>query len=159
MPVLTEMKKIKELINKNNKLLYSIPYQHFTNCIKNYFSIFKSKMRKLKGLKYIEIKDNILKVIKDILKETFKNIFYSNIIFNIMSVQIILPTFQLISASPVYVCPNNELAAFQASSKVIVNKNANAGFNQQNTTVWSYYWNSPAQNATVGVKSNGNVYC
>ena len=38
-------KKIKELINKENKLLYSIPYQHFTNCIENYFSIFKSKMK------------------------------------------------------------------------------------------------------------------
>jgi transposase len=67
--------KIKELINKNNKLLYSIPYQHFTNCIENYFSIFKSKMRKLEGLKHTEIKDNILKVLKDIPKETFENIF------------------------------------------------------------------------------------
>lgn len=38
-------KKIKELINKENKLLYSIPYQHFTNYIENYFSIFKSKMK------------------------------------------------------------------------------------------------------------------
>ena len=56
--------KIKELINKNNKLLYSIPYQHFTNCIENYFSIFKSKMIKLEGLKHTEIKDNILKVLK-----------------------------------------------------------------------------------------------
>ena len=32
-------------------------------------------MRKLEGLKYIEIKDNISKVIKDIPKETFENIF------------------------------------------------------------------------------------
>ena len=67
--------KIKELITKKNKLLYSIPYQHFTNAIENYFSIFKSKMRKLEGLKYTEIKDNIRKVIKSIPKETFKNIF------------------------------------------------------------------------------------
>jgi len=59
--------KIKELINKNNKLLYSIPYQHFTNCIENYFSIFKSKMRKLEGLKHTEIKDNILKVLKEVI--------------------------------------------------------------------------------------------
>ena len=28
--------KIKELINKNNQLLYSIPYQHFTNAIENF---------------------------------------------------------------------------------------------------------------------------
>jgi hypothetical protein len=67
--------KIKELITKKNKLLYSIPYQHFTNCIENYFSIFKSKMRKLEGLKYTEIKDNISRVIKNIPKETFENIF------------------------------------------------------------------------------------
>jgi hypothetical protein len=34
-----EMKKIKELLNKHNKLLYSVPYQHFTNSIENYFSM------------------------------------------------------------------------------------------------------------------------
>jgi len=67
--------KIKVLINKKNKLLYSIPYQHFTNSIEQYFSIFKSKMRKLEGLKYSEIKKNIGKVIKNIPKETFGNIF------------------------------------------------------------------------------------
>jgi len=55
--------------------LYSIPYQHFTNSIEQYFSIFKSKMRKLEGLKYSEIKKNIGKVIKNIPKETFGNIF------------------------------------------------------------------------------------
>lgn len=37
---------IKELINKDNKLLYSIPYQHFTNSIENYFSMMKSRLRK-----------------------------------------------------------------------------------------------------------------
>jgi len=67
--------KIKVLINKKNKLLYSIPYQHFTNAIENYFSMFKSKMRKLEGLKYTEIKENISKVIKNIPKETFESIF------------------------------------------------------------------------------------
>lgn len=67
--------KIKELINKKNKLLYSIPYQHYTNSIEQYFSIFKSKMRKLEGLKYTELKENISKVIKNIPKETFESIF------------------------------------------------------------------------------------
>ena len=33
--------KIKELVNKNNKLLYSVPYQHFTNSIEGYFSLLK----------------------------------------------------------------------------------------------------------------------
>jgi hypothetical protein len=76
-----------------------------------------------------------------------------------MSVQVILPQFQVISESPIYVCPNNTLAAYQQSSKVVVPRNANSGFSQENPTWWSYYWNSPAQNATQGVKSNGYVYC
>jgi hypothetical protein len=29
--------KIKELINKNNKQIHSVPYQHFTNAIENFF--------------------------------------------------------------------------------------------------------------------------
>jgi hypothetical protein len=29
--------KVKELINKDNYLLYAVPYQHFTNSIENYF--------------------------------------------------------------------------------------------------------------------------
>ncbi len=42
----------------NNKLIYSVPYQH-------YFSILKSKLQKLEGLTYNELKLNIDKVIKD----------------------------------------------------------------------------------------------
>jgi hypothetical protein len=30
---------IKKIVNENNNLLYSIPYQHYTNCIENFFSI------------------------------------------------------------------------------------------------------------------------
>lgn len=30
---------IKELISKNNHILYAVPYQHFTNSIENYFSM------------------------------------------------------------------------------------------------------------------------
>jgi len=66
--------KIKELVNKHNNLLYSVPYQHFTNSIEGYFSLLKSKLRKLEGLKYNELKENIKKVIKDIPKENYKNI-------------------------------------------------------------------------------------
>ena len=54
-----EMKKIKELLNKHNKLLYSVPYQHFTNAIEHYFSILKSRSQKLEGLTYNELKLNI----------------------------------------------------------------------------------------------------
>ena len=38
--------KIKELVNKNNKLLYAVPYQHFTNSIENYFIMMKARLRK-----------------------------------------------------------------------------------------------------------------
>ena len=66
--------KIKELLNKNNKLLYSVPYQHFTNSIENYFSMMKSRLQKLDGLTQKEFKTKIEKVIKDIPKEKYENI-------------------------------------------------------------------------------------
>ena len=70
-----EMKKIKELLNKHNTLLYSVPYQHFTNSIENYFSMMKSRLQKLDGLTRKELKNNnIEKVIKDIPKEKYDNI-------------------------------------------------------------------------------------
>ncbi len=37
---------VKDLINKDNKILYSVPYQHYTNSIENFFSILKSKLKK-----------------------------------------------------------------------------------------------------------------
>lgn len=52
-----------------------MPYQHFTNAIENYFSIFKSRLSKLDGLTYNELKANINKVIRDIPQENFLNIF------------------------------------------------------------------------------------
>ena len=36
--------QLNNLINQNNKVLFAVPYQHFTNAIENYFSIFKSKL-------------------------------------------------------------------------------------------------------------------
>lgn len=65
---------IRNLVNKDNKLIYSVPYQHFTNAIEHYFSILKSRLQKLEGLTYNELKLNIRKVIKDIPKETYKNL-------------------------------------------------------------------------------------
>ena len=66
---------IKTLVNKDNKILYSCPYQHYTNAIENYFSVLKSKLRKLEGIKYDELKENIKNVLKIIPKETYINIF------------------------------------------------------------------------------------
>lgn len=66
--------KIKELVNKDNILLYSVPYQHFTNSIENYFSMMKARLQKLEGSTYNELNENIKKVIKDIPKEIYENI-------------------------------------------------------------------------------------
>ena len=65
---------IRDLVNKNNKILYAVPYQHFTNAIEHYFNILKSKLQKLEGLTFNELKLNIRKVIKEIPKETYKNL-------------------------------------------------------------------------------------
>jgi hypothetical protein len=58
--------KVKEIINKENHLLYAVPYQHFTNSIEKYFSMLKSRLQKLDGLKYENLKENIQKVISEI---------------------------------------------------------------------------------------------
>jgi len=65
---------IKNLINKDNYLLYSCAYQHYTNAIENFFSMFKSKLQKLNGLTYSELKSNISNVIKKITKDKYINI-------------------------------------------------------------------------------------
>ena len=67
--------KLKALVNKHNNILYAVPYQHFTNSIENYFSILKSRLQKLEGLKYENLKENIKKVISEIPKEKYENIF------------------------------------------------------------------------------------
>jgi len=67
--------KIKEFVNKNNKILYSVPYQHFTNSIENYFSMLKSRLQKLDGLTHEKLKENITNVIRGIPKEKYENIF------------------------------------------------------------------------------------
>ena len=67
--------KIKALVNKHNNILYAVPYQHFTNSIENYFSMLKSRLQKLDGLTYDELKKNIEKVLKAIPREKYENIF------------------------------------------------------------------------------------
>jgi len=67
--------RIKDLVNKHNNILYAVPYQHFTNSIENYFRMLKSRLQKLDGLTHIKLKENITKVISEIPKEKYKNIF------------------------------------------------------------------------------------
>ena len=45
------------------------------NLIENYFSMLKSRLQNLVGLTHEKLKENIEKVIKDIPKEKYKNIF------------------------------------------------------------------------------------
>ena len=66
--------KVKQEVNEKNKLLYGIPYQPYTNAIENFFSVLKSKLQKMKGLKYKELKENIEKAIKKIPSEKYKRI-------------------------------------------------------------------------------------
>ena len=74
--------RVKEVVNRDNHLLYSVPYQHFTNAIENYFSVFKSKLQKLDGLTYEEIKANIRRAISSISKTTYKNTFNGKVILS-----------------------------------------------------------------------------
>ena len=67
--------RIKELIGKNNHILYAVPYQHFTNSIENYFSMLKSRLQKTEGLKYTDLKTNIANVLRNIPKQNYENIF------------------------------------------------------------------------------------
>jgi vacuolar-type H+-ATPase subunit E/Vma4 len=52
-----------------------VPYQHFTNSIENYFSMLKSRLQKIDGLTHTKLKENISKVLKDIPKDKYTNIF------------------------------------------------------------------------------------
>lgn len=66
--------KIKELIEKHNNILYSVPYQHYTNAIEQFFSMLKSHLQKLDGLTYENLNKNILDIINVISKEKYMNI-------------------------------------------------------------------------------------
>ena len=66
---------IKDLVNENNTLLYSVPYQHFTNAIENWFSLLKSRLQKKSGLTHKDLEKNINDAIRDISISKFINIF------------------------------------------------------------------------------------
>jgi transposase-like protein len=65
---------VKKTIMKRNKLLYSVPYQHYTNAIEMFFSMLKSRLQKKTGLIYNELNENIKEIIKTIPKSYYKNI-------------------------------------------------------------------------------------
>ena len=61
-----------DLVNKNNEILYSVPYPHFTNAIENWFSVLKSKLQKKQGSTYNHLQTNIANDLHDIQLTTFK---------------------------------------------------------------------------------------
>ena len=63
------------LLYKHNKVLYAVPYQHFTNAIENFFSVFKSRLQKKVGITYSELKENIKETLNAIPSEIFNRIF------------------------------------------------------------------------------------
>ena len=69
-----------------------------------------------------------------------------------MSVQLVNPNPQLVSVAPIIVCPGNKLLLFKTSGQIAFNRAVNSGYNGPFTTWWSYYWNEPSQNVTVGVQ-------
>lgn len=65
---------VKKAILENNNLLYSVPYQHFTNAIEMLFSVLKNKMSKEKSLTYEEISASVEKTLQNIPKSYFENL-------------------------------------------------------------------------------------
>ena len=88
--------KIKDLINKDNEILYSVPYQHFTNAIENWFSVLKSRLQKKEGLTYNHLQRNIAIVLRDIQLTTFNNNTTSFSFKTYLSLVKISPFFKII---------------------------------------------------------------
>jgi transposase len=62
------------LIQLNNNLLYTIPYNHRTQAIEGFFNVLKSKLAKKKGFTYEELCENIENVLKEIPQKTYQNL-------------------------------------------------------------------------------------
>ena len=60
---------VKDVIKKDNNLLYAVPYQHYTNAIEGYFNVLKSRLQKKKGLTY-----NVKDVLDEIPIHIYKNL-------------------------------------------------------------------------------------
>ena len=65
---------VKDVIKKDNNLLYSVPYQHYTNAIEGYFNVLKSRLQKKKGLTYNELGNNVKDVLDEIPIHIYKNL-------------------------------------------------------------------------------------
>ena len=65
-----------KITNTGNKYLYSIPYQHYTNSIENFFSQLKYYLKLNKpSSSFAQVKTNISNALKHIKKENYQNYF------------------------------------------------------------------------------------
>ena len=55
-------------------MIYSVPYQHYTNSIEMFFSLLKSKLQKKQGILYDDLNNNIKEAIKTIPEDYYKKI-------------------------------------------------------------------------------------
>jgi len=67
---------VKDLIQLNNNLLYTIPYNHQTQAIEGFFNVLKSKLAKKKGFTYEELCKNTKTVLKEIPQKTYQNLIW-----------------------------------------------------------------------------------
>lgn len=67
--------EVKKLVLKNNNLLYSVPYQHFTNPIENFFSVLKSHIQKERPIGRDAILETITSSLRKIPKSQYRNFF------------------------------------------------------------------------------------
>jgi hypothetical protein len=66
---------VKDLIQLNNNLLYTVPYQHGTQAIKGFFNVLKSRLKqKSSDLSYNNLCLNIKNVILEIPKSFYLNL-------------------------------------------------------------------------------------
>ena len=71
--------EVKNIINTNNEVLYTIPYQHYTNAIEQFFSILKNRIKKKKSIGLKELENNVKNILeKEIKKNIYKNLLIGN---------------------------------------------------------------------------------
>jgi len=66
---------VKKFVLQNNNLLYSVPYQHYTNPIENFFSVLKSHLQKEKSIGRDTIIQSIRTSLQKIPKRHYRNFF------------------------------------------------------------------------------------
>ena len=68
-----QIEVVKDLIQLNNNLLYTISYNHRTQAIEGFFNVLKSKLAKKKGFTYKELCKNTKTVLKEIPQKKYQS--------------------------------------------------------------------------------------